>query len=99
VTPHCLVNVRDVIRLGDCTNGGAGLYFRRHPRLRHAGSGRFECSKTNSRTPADVVPIVLRTLYASTELNLVANKYGIRKVVDKKSGALISAAEELLRTA
>ena len=42
------------------------------------------------------VPIVLHTLYASTELTLVANKYGIRKVVDKKSGALISAVEELL---
>jgi CheY-like chemotaxis protein len=45
------------------------------------------------------VPIVLHTRYASTELNLVANKYGIRKVVDKKSGALISAVEELLSSA
>jgi DNA-binding NarL/FixJ family response regulator len=45
------------------------------------------------------VPIVLHTLYASTELNLAANKYGIRRVVDKKSGALISAVEELLSTA
>ena len=45
------------------------------------------------------VPIVLHTLYASTELNLVANKYGIRKVVDKGSGALISAVEELLSPA
>ena len=45
------------------------------------------------------VPIVLHTLYASTELDLVANKYGIRKVVDKKSGALILAVEELLSVA
>jgi DNA-binding NarL/FixJ family response regulator len=45
------------------------------------------------------VPIVLHTLYASTELDLAANKYGIRKVVDKKSGALISAVEELLSAA
>jgi DNA-binding NarL/FixJ family response regulator len=45
------------------------------------------------------VPIVLHTLYASTELNLAANKYGIRKVVDKKAGALISAVEELLSAA
>lgn len=45
------------------------------------------------------VPIILHTLYASTELNLVANKYGIRRVVDKKSGALISAVEELLSAA
>jgi DNA-binding NarL/FixJ family response regulator len=43
------------------------------------------------------VPIVLHTLYASTELDLAANKFGIRRVVDKtKSGALISAVEELL---
>jgi len=43
------------------------------------------------------IPIVLHTLYASTELNLVANKYGIRRVVDQtKPGALISAVEELL---
>ena len=46
------------------------------------------------------VPIVLHTLYASTELDLAANKYGIRRVVDKtKSGALISAVEELLSAA
>jgi CheY-like chemotaxis protein len=43
------------------------------------------------------VPIVLHTLYASTELDFAANKFGIRRVVDKtKSGALISAVEELL---
>jgi CheY-like chemotaxis protein len=43
------------------------------------------------------VPIVLHTLYASTELDLAARTYGIRKVVDKtKSGALISAVEELV---
>jgi len=43
------------------------------------------------------VPIVLHTLYASTELDLAAKKHGIRRVVDKtKSGALISAVEELL---
>jgi CheY-like chemotaxis protein len=46
------------------------------------------------------VPIVLHTLYALTELDLAANKYGIRSVVDKtKSGALISAVEELLSAA
>jgi len=43
------------------------------------------------------VPIVLHTLYASTELDLAANKYGIRRVVEKtRSAALISAVEELL---
>jgi len=46
------------------------------------------------------VPIVLHTLYASTELDLAASKYGIRKVVDKtKPAALISALEELLSPA
>jgi DNA-binding NarL/FixJ family response regulator len=45
------------------------------------------------------VPIVLHTLYASTELNLAANRYGIRRVVDKKSGALISTVAELLSAA
>ena len=38
-------------------------------------------------------------LFRLTELNLVANKYGIRKVVDKKSVALILAVEELLSPA
>jgi len=43
------------------------------------------------------VAIVLHTFYASTELGLAANKYGIRRVVEKtESGALISAVEELL---
>ena len=45
------------------------------------------------------VPIVLHTLYGTTELEQVADKYGIRRVVGKaKRGALISAVEELLRT-
>jgi len=45
------------------------------------------------------VPIVLHTLYGTTEVEQVADKYGIRKVVGKaKRGALISAVEELLRT-
>src|SRR6266850_5844359 len=40
------------------------------------------------------VPIVLNALYKSAEVELAANKYGIRKVVDKeKTGALISAVE------
>lgn len=43
------------------------------------------------------VPIVL--LYATTEIVLAANKYGIRRVVAKANpGALISAVEELLST-
>jgi DNA-binding NarL/FixJ family response regulator len=46
------------------------------------------------------VPIVLNTLYKSAEVELVANKYGIGKVVDKeKTSALISAVEELLNAA
>ena len=46
------------------------------------------------------VPIVLHTLYTSTELDFAANKHGIRRVVDKtKPGALISAVEELLNAA
>jgi len=45
------------------------------------------------------VPIVLHTLYESTEVELAANNYGIRRVVGKaKPGALISAVEELLST-
>ena len=43
------------------------------------------------------IPIVLHTLYGTTEVELAANKYGIRRVVGKaKAGALISAVEELL---
>lgn len=43
------------------------------------------------------VPIILHTLYATPELNFVANKCGIYRVVDKtKSSALVSAVEELL---
>jgi two-component system, response regulator PdtaR len=46
------------------------------------------------------VPIVLNTLYKSAEVELAANKYGVRKVVDKgKPGALVSAVEELLNAA
>jgi DNA-binding NarL/FixJ family response regulator len=45
------------------------------------------------------VPIVLHTLYGTTEVELAANRYGIRRVVGKaKGGALISAVEELLNT-
>lgn len=45
------------------------------------------------------VPIVLHTLYGTTEVELAANRYGIRRVVGKaKRGALISAVEELLNT-
>ena len=45
------------------------------------------------------VPIVLHTLYGTTEIEQAANKYGIRRVVAKaNSGALISAVEELLST-
>jgi DNA-binding NarL/FixJ family response regulator len=45
------------------------------------------------------VPIVLHTLYGTTEVEQAANKYGIRRVVAKaNSGALISAVEELLST-
>ena len=44
------------------------------------------------------VPIVLHTLYGTTEVEQVADKYGIRRVVRKaKEGALISAVEDLLR--
>jgi CheY-like chemotaxis protein len=43
------------------------------------------------------VPIVLHTLYGTAEVERAANKYGIRRIVDKtKPGALISAVEELL---
>jgi DNA-binding NarL/FixJ family response regulator len=46
------------------------------------------------------VPIVLNTLYKSAEVELAANKNGIRKVVDKtKPGELISAVEEELLSA
>jgi DNA-binding NarL/FixJ family response regulator len=45
------------------------------------------------------VSIVLHTLYGSTEVELAANNYGIRRVVGKaQPGALISAVEELLST-
>ena len=45
------------------------------------------------------VPIVLHTLYGTTEVEQVADKYGIRRVVGKaKRGALISAVEDLLNT-
>lgn len=46
------------------------------------------------------VPIVLHTLYGTTEVEQAANKYGIRRVVAKaKPDALISAVEELQCTA
>lgn len=46
------------------------------------------------------VPIVLHTLYGTTEVEVEANKLGIRKVVDKeKPCALVSAVEELLSAA
>jgi DNA-binding NarL/FixJ family response regulator len=45
------------------------------------------------------VPIVLHTLYGSTEVELAANNYGIRRAAGKaQPGALISAVEELLST-
>jgi hypothetical protein len=43
------------------------------------------------------VPIVLYTLYSSTQVELEAKKHGIRKVVEKThSGALVSAIQELV---
>jgi DNA-binding NarL/FixJ family response regulator len=42
------------------------------------------------------VPIVLHTLYVSAQLELEAQKYGIRKVVSKsETGALVKAVAEL----
>jgi DNA-binding NarL/FixJ family response regulator len=46
------------------------------------------------------VPIVLNTLYKTTEVELAANQYGICKVVDKaRPGVLVSTVEELLSAA
>jgi DNA-binding NarL/FixJ family response regulator len=43
------------------------------------------------------VPIVLHTLYGTAEVERAAYKQGIRKIVEKtKTGALVSAVEELL---
>ena len=43
------------------------------------------------------VPIVLYTLYSSTQVELEAKKHGIRKVVEKThSGALVSAIQALV---
>jgi len=43
------------------------------------------------------VPIVMYTMYGSSEVNQEAKKHGISRLVDKaKSGALVAAIEELL---
>ena len=43
------------------------------------------------------VPIVLHTLYGTAEVERAAHKHGIRRLVEKaKTGALVSAVEELL---
>ena len=45
-------------------------------------------------------PIVINTLYRTSQVEVEANKHGIRKVVDKgNAAALISAVEELLDAA
>lgn len=57
--------------------------------------GLRAAQEISKRLPA--VPIVLHTLYGTTEVELAASKYGIRRVVGKaKPGALISTVEELL---
>ena len=61
------------------------------PRL----DGLRAAQEISQRLPA--TPIVLHTLYGTTEVQQAANKYGIQRVVGKaKPSALISAVEELL---
>jgi DNA-binding NarL/FixJ family response regulator len=57
--------------------------------------GLRAAQEISKRLPA--VPIVLHTLYGTTEVERAANQYGIQRVVGKaKPSALISAVEELL---
>lgn len=52
------------------------------------------------RTVLPTLPIVINTLYRTAQVEVEANKHGIRRVVDKGNpGALISAVEELLDAA
>jgi hypothetical protein len=91
--------------------GGLTLHPYRTERLDELALVSFDIENTSAavdglsatqaiRKILPTVPIVLNTLYGTTELEVEANKLGIRKVVDKtKSGALISAVEELLSAA